>query len=668
MTLPTTSRRRFLQVVAAGAAGTLLLPRFHRLFGGLQEPVLVRADEAWEGYYGVDAATHQQNFDRLGGQGYRPVSLSVYGDPADARYAAVWVQRQGPAWIGVHNLAGSDYQGYFDKQTAQGFAPVIVSATGPRDRAVYAAVYEQGVPAPWESHHDMSPDDFVAQNNAAYTNLHYLRSMTIYGTAADRRYAAVWYDNSQEYRRWFWYHGVAEKDVQGIFDTETKIKGYTLSYLALSTDHTYTMVFTDQLLGPWVGRFGMSAADNQKEFDAQKTAGRRPISTQGGGVGNDTHYAAIYAQHDWPTSYELLSDGLSSRPQALSGFDDQMTGFMRRNGIRAAQLSILKDGAVKYAVAFTRREVGSGYQVLRTSDCMRLASCSKIFTEAAVQSLYDLPAGDPNHLTTDTKVYPLLGFSKPKDPRSDTITIQQLLDHTGGYDDTPSGSNFDPTNALIQIAKDMKLTHAATKQDLIQYMYNRPLDYPPGSPSPDSKGPRTDVYSNYGYVLAGAVVEKVTGKRFIDYVRDTLATPMGISEVQLSPTDRAAKPVNEPPYESPNFGPNALDPNGNTQVLSPYGGGGFITEVVDAAGGLAASATAVARFIHVHAVWGNGPRAGGFTRIGSGEGCWSVAVSRGDGVDWVAIFNTREWTSDPGPISDAFTNSINGLLDKTAFS
>ena len=51
-----------------------------------------------------------------------------------------------------------------------------------------------------------------------------------------------------------------------------------------------------------------------------------------------------------------------------------------------------------------------------------------MFLEAAVQSLYD-----KKKLTPGTTVYPLLGFSHPADPRSDTITIQQLLDHTGGY-------------------------------------------------------------------------------------------------------------------------------------------------------------------------------------------------------------------------------------------
>src|SRR5579875_341737 len=212
----------------------------------------------------------------------------------------------------------------------------------------------------------------------------------------------------------------------------------------------------------------MTSDDYQAEFDKQNAAGLRPIVVQGGGAAGDPRFAAIFAQRDWPGQYEVQIDGAGSRPNSLTGFDDLMNAFMRTNGIHAGQLSILKDGNVKYALAFTRREVGSDYQLMKTTDCFRLASCTKIFLEAAVQALYD--AGK---LTTDTKVYPLLGFSNPKDPRSDTITIQQLLDHVGGYDDTAAGSNFDPTFQMVKIANDLGLNRAVTKQEVMQYMYDR---------------------------------------------------------------------------------------------------------------------------------------------------------------------------------------------------
>ena len=49
----------------------------------------------FQAYHGVTSTQHQTNFNNLSAQGFRMISLSVYGDPGDARYAAVWVQRAG---------------------------------------------------------------------------------------------------------------------------------------------------------------------------------------------------------------------------------------------------------------------------------------------------------------------------------------------------------------------------------------------------------------------------------------------------------------------------------------------------------------------------------------------------------------------------------------------
>ena len=70
----------------------------------------------FQAYHGVTAAQHQSNFNNFSGQGYRMISLSVYGDPGDARYAAVWVQRGGPAWVAVHGVDAAGYQSFFNNQ------------------------------------------------------------------------------------------------------------------------------------------------------------------------------------------------------------------------------------------------------------------------------------------------------------------------------------------------------------------------------------------------------------------------------------------------------------------------------------------------------------------------------------------------------------------------
>ena len=84
----------------------------------------------FQAYHGVTGAEHQTNFNSLSAQGFRMISLSVYGDPGDARYAAVWVQRRVTAWVAVHGVNSAGYQSFFNNWTAKGYVPVLVSATG----------------------------------------------------------------------------------------------------------------------------------------------------------------------------------------------------------------------------------------------------------------------------------------------------------------------------------------------------------------------------------------------------------------------------------------------------------------------------------------------------------------------------------------------------------
>ncbi len=616
----------------------------------------------FEAYHGVTSAQHQTNFDRLSSHGYRMISLSVYGDPGDARYAAVWVQRAGAAFAAVHGVDANGYQAAFNTWTARGYVPVIVSATGGANNAVFAAVFEQGISGNWLARHGMTSGPeanagtFEHQNKVAHDSKLVIRSVAIYGTAADRRYAAVWHANPG-YTKWHAHPSDTGVSYQTVFNAETSLPGYRPAYVAVSGDQMYCSVFKDDVVGEWVARHGLTAADYQTVFDQQNAAGLYPICVQGGGAGSDTRYAAIFAKRDIPMSRAWNVTGAAV--PTLAGFDHAMQSFMQANAVRAAQLTVAKNGVVKLARGYTWAE--PGFKITQTSDRFLLASCSKMFLEAAVQSLYD---AKPAKLTPQTKVYPALGFSHPLDAQSDTITIQQLLDHTGGYDDTGTGSNFDPTYSMRTIANALHPGTRVNKLDVCKYMYARMLDFAPGT---------NNKYSNFGYLLASALVEKVTGKEFFDYLKTQLLQPEGMAEVKIWPTVATPRASDEVVHEDQGLGQSAVDVASNLLVAAVYGGDGEIKEVGEACCGLAASATALTKFIHKHAVWGNGPRLGNGTfgwsaRSGSTPGTSTVAGSRGDGIDFAYTINTRDWPPQTAQTLDDLWTAIMHLLDTTPMS
>jgi CubicO group peptidase (beta-lactamase class C family) len=659
------NRRTFLKGVGALGAGTALTA----LACGSPTKVVPQATPTsapvvFEAYHGVTAGQHQSNFDRLHAQGYRIISLSVYGDPGDPRYAAVWVRRGGAAWEAVHGINSTGYQQFFDTWTAKGYVPVLVSATGSAGDAIYAAVFEQGIAGPYLARHNMTlgpatqADTIQHYETVAEASHLVLRSVATYGTPADRRYAAVWHANPT-YVKGHPHWADSADSYQTVFDYETQLPGYRLhgyrpAYVALSADQVYCSVFKDDVVGPWLARHGLTAAEYQTEFDQQRAKGFFPICVQGGGSGAQTRYTAIFAQRDIPLARQFTATG--TLLPAIAGLDNVMQAFMQANGVRAAQLTVGKNGVIKFARAYTWAE--PGYRVTQSSDRFLLASCSKMFLEAAVQSLYDA-----NLLHPTTLAYPTLGFSNPLDPQNDTITMQQLLDHTGGYNDSPptqpplppGGSGFDPTYQMRKIGLSLNPVRPPTKRDVAAYMYKQyMLDFAPGTETH---------YSNYGYLLASAVVEHVTNMPYFDYVKTKLLQPAGIDQVLVSATAADQWSPLQAIAEDQGRNPGALDPNSPLLVPDVYGGDGEINDVGAACAGLAASATAMVQFIHLHRVYGNGPRAPG-ARSGSTPGATTLAVSQGDGVDWAYTVNTRDWPPPPPPPPPAPNPVLKGLSDK----
>ena len=240
-----------------------------------------------------------------------------------------------------------------------------------------------------------------------------------------------------------------------------------------------------------------------------------------------------------------------------------------------------------------------------------------MFCEAAIRALFDAKTLSP----TDT-AHAKLGFSHPADSRGDQITIQDLLDHKGGYDNSIA-PYFDPTYQMGQIAKSLAVAHL------------------------------TGLDSNYGYLLLATIVDKVSAQgSYYSYLQSTLLQPAGITEVGIISTLASGRTNQEAIAEDPGLGMNALDLTSPHKVPAVYRGDGEINEVGVANDGLRASARALAQFAHLHAAWdnwGSKPRRRARRKH---AGASTYVWSRADGVDAAFTLNTRTWPagSDRRPL------------------
>jgi N-acyl-D-amino-acid deacylase len=248
----------------------------------------------------------------------------------------------------------------------------------------------------------------------------------------------------------------------------------------------------------------------------------------------------------------------------------------------------------------------------------------------------------------------------------DTITVQHLLDHEGGWNRASSG---DPMFKEIFIANALGVSPPPTKMQTVNYWTGQPLGFSPGIPGTI---PAEDRYSNFGYMVLGLIVEDVTAKSFTSYIQDEIFTPIGVpsSEIELGRSLPGMRNSREPWYFDPDSGPNVFNPS---QTV-PYPDGGWYLEAMEAHGGLICSARAYTTFLTRY--WINGePRGAGesanFTFFGSLDGTFTCGRQMPSGVSYSAFFNQREdctgfGTDDVGGSGSGWTSALTQLLDAAA--
>ncbi|MCC6315700.1 MAG: beta-lactamase family protein, partial [Thermomicrobiales bacterium] len=214
----------------------------------------------------------------------------------------------------------------------------------------------------------------------------------------------------------------------------------------------------------------------------------------------------------------------------------------------------------------------------------RIASVSKAFTAVAILTLVDAGA-----LTLDTPVFPLLGLAAAphaaRDPRLDTITVEQVLVHAGGWD---AAASLDPQYLpwSRMAAATLGRSDPAESTTIVRYMLGVPLDFDPGA---------RQAYSNFGFNLLGRVIEHVSGQPYADFVRDRVLTPAGITTMRMGRTRREDRAPGEVRYYSPPGLPLGESVFwGEGYVPDAYGH--YYLEAMDSHGGWLASAADLVRF------------------------------------------------------------------------
>ena len=213
----------------------------------------------------------------------------------------------------------------------------------------------------------------------------------------------------------------------------------------------------------------------------------------------------------------------------------------------AGAVLIVKDGKSIFSEAY-----GLGDRAHKTPNTLRtrfrIGSMNKMFTAVATLQL-----AQARKLQLNETVGKYLTDYPNKDVAS-KVTIHQLLTHTAGTGDI-FGPDFDKHRLELR-----------TLQDYVNLYGSRGPKFEPGTHWE---------YSNYGFILLGAIIEKVSGQSYYDYVREHIYAPAGMDSTGSEPEDKSIsdRSVGYMKMDSTDWQPN-------TETL-PYrgmsAGGGYST-------------------------------------------------------------------------------------------
>jgi CubicO group peptidase (beta-lactamase class C family) len=244
----------------------------------------------------------------------------------------------------------------------------------------------------------------------------------------------------------------------------------------------------------------------------------------------------------------MMRNGSRVDTESLS---DALFTLARKHQVPGAQLAIHQGGQT-VAIEVGELEYGTGRLVERDA-AFPIGSISKSFTSTLAMIL--VADGDIELETPLGEYLPELGSGA--DDLGGQLTLRQLLSHTSGLRAGPDSTEIASSSLRRYVLDNCRLS------DLI---------LPPGS---------NFSYSNSGYVLAGRLIEVITGMTWWDAMESILLRPLEIEPTFLATPD--ARPLGRPiaTGHSVNASAGRTRPVEQALALAEAPAGGLAVSAVD---------------------------------------------------------------------------------------
>jgi len=180
----------------------------------------------------------------------------------------------------------------------------------------------------------------------------------------------------------------------------------------------------------------------------------------------------------------------------------------------SATVAVMENDKIVYSEGFGMADRENSIPVTNQT-IFNMGSISKVYCATAIMLLVD--AGK---VSLDNPVTQYLADFRMADPRYKDITVRMLLNHTSGLPGTSMANSFG-----FEENKDVF-------KDLLETLSTAHLKHAPGEMA---------IYCNDGFTLAEMVVERVSQKKYIDFLSENILAPLSLRNTGVSVGLRSGK-------------------------------------------------------------------------------------------------------------------------------
>lgn len=166
----------------------------------------------WAAFHNLTGAQYQEKFNQYTGDGFRLKQVESYPSRDGIRYAAIFAKDGGPAFVAYHGLSADKHQERFNQLIQDGWRPKNISVVSVDGKRIYAALYEKVNVGSFVAKSFLTPAQYQQAFDQNLEQGRQIAYLNAYAHDGETRFSAIW--NSATKGQFTARHGLSSSDYQ----------------------------------------------------------------------------------------------------------------------------------------------------------------------------------------------------------------------------------------------------------------------------------------------------------------------------------------------------------------------------------------------------------------------------------------------------------------------